>query len=176
MRAKVLNKTKETVTYVIVGLDIPPTTEKWEEFNKVMNSTSNPFIYESKPEIDKEAKEKIEMLTSILPFMLSSRVSMERGETADMTSTLMLGDISMKYCEKFHCSPMQFIQDYRTFEKMTLENMMDHGIGVGKVHRDFHNIKGKDNRRTRNNERPTREVDSEKCSIGDMIKAKGERK
>lgn len=177
MRARILNKTKETVTYVVVGLKMSPKTEKWEEFLKIMDSTSNPFIYESKPEVDKEAKEKIEMLTQLLPIVLSGRVVMNEGGVPSMVNAMMLGDISQKYCEKFKCSPMQFIEEYRTFEKASLERMMQDGIGVGKVHRDAHHIKGRDVRRARETIGKSIDTpDSNMCSIGDILKAKGEKK
>ena len=176
MKVRVLNKTKDNVTYTVIGLKIPPNTTTWEDFNKMMKPTSDPFIFESDPEVDKQAKERIAMLQEIFPFMLAGRVSVNKGGMPDMTNVAMLGSISQKYCEKFNCSIIDFINDYRMFEKATLESMQGMGVGIGKVHRDYHGIKGHDTRREREPQPNPITPDSDKCSIGDMIKAKQEQK
>jgi hypothetical protein len=173
MRVRVLNKTKEGVTFTNADTKAPPLTTTWDDFNKVFKPTFVPFIYESDSELDKVTKEKIAMLQEVMPTILMARVG--GGDSMrQMANMMVLGEVSEKYCKKFNCAPIDFLNDYKMFEKAMFEKMMDDGIGIGKIHRDFHGMKGKDTKREP--KKPEVMMDSsDKCSIGDMIKAKREK-
>jgi len=95
-----------------------------EEYEK-LSKEEQQRLYDAITEEDKEElRQKTEMLTQALPHALIART-----KKTDFTSLSILGGLSMEYCEKFKCSPMQFIQELQILEKVFIEQSIK-GEGI----------------------------------------------
>lgn len=174
VKIKVVNKSKIGVTFKYLGVESFMGKFKdeatWEEFEDMFEKTDEKFIFRVKDKHLKVVKEKNDFFMKLMPWMLSLRVSGSK----DLTGLIRLGSAQGEYQEKFGGSPIDFITEYKQFEKAIFETMMKDGIGVGNVHRKAHGWDEKpeyDYKKNKANKEATLEYDGG-CSIGDMLKAK----
>jgi len=170
VKVKVVNKSKVGVTFKYLGVKsfIGQLKDEatWEEFNNMFEKTDEKFIFRVKDEHVKTAKEKNDFFVKLMPHLMALRVK----DGQDLTGLMHLTSAHEEYQEKFGGSPLDFITEYKQFEKAALQSMMSKGVGVGNVHRKAHGWDEKpefDYKKKKKEEKY-----DEGCSIGDMLKAK----
>ena len=136
----------------------------WEEFDDMFEKTDEKFIFRVKDKHLQVIKEKNDFFVKLMPHLMSLRVK----DGKDLHGLMRLANAQEEYREKFGGSPIDFITEYKQFEKAMLENMMKQDIGIGNVHRKTH---GWDEKPEYDYKKKEEKYD-EGCSIGDMLKAK----
>lgn len=168
VKIKVVNKSKVGVTFRYLGVESFMGRFRdeatWEEFDDMFEKTDKKFIYRVKDEHIEIVKEKHKFFTKLMPHIMILRA--QSGN--DLASLGHLGMAYEEYRDKFDGSPIDFITEYKQFEKAILEHMMGEGIGVGNVHRRAH---GRNEKPEYDYQKKESDFDSS-CSIGDMLKAK----
>lgn len=181
MKVRVINKNKQGVTFKI--LDLPkkygqPRQEaSWAEFDANFKQVEGEkFIYESNEKFNKEQEDKIQLFTQLFPHMLKLRAQQKDGGIGNLTDVMVLSSFQEEYHKKFGGAPIDFIREYREFERVMLEQFMMDGIGVGKVHRQAHNFREdkwtpEEKEKVRQaNEKADKEIYTH--TIGDLLEAK----
>lgn len=165
VKVRVVNKSKVGVTFKYLGVESFKSRDKatWEEFNDTFEKTDKKFIYRIKNKHLEVIIKKNEFFTKLMPYIMALRT--QGG--SDLTSLMHLGKAHEEYQEKFGGSPIDFITEYKQFEKIMFEQMMNEGIGIGNVHRKAHGWEEKP-------EYNYQEKADEGCSAGDMLRAKNE--
>ena len=172
LKIKVLNKSNVGVTFKYLGVESFMGKFKdeatWEEFDNMFEKTNEKFIFRVKDEHIQIVKKKNDFFVKLMPRMLSLRT---KG-SQDLTGLMRLANAQEEYQKKFGGSPLDFITEYKQFEKAMFEGMMKQDIGIGNVHRKAH---GWDEKPEYDYKKKEKKYD-EGCSIGDMLKAKDGRK
>jgi len=125
-------------------------------------------MYDAIPEEDKVVlRMKVEELTKLLP------VVMMITHNPSLSDMLYLGTASSEYCEKFKCSPMQFIKDLQDIRQAFIESSINQGIGFGSAHTVPKHMQKKNNKNYNRGSKPVVKSEPSTATIGDMLKAKG---
>lgn len=121
MKIRVINKSKDGVKYRILDKRMPQDIRfaSWDEFNKMYEQVDG-FIYQITDEYTKDANDRVEWLTEQFAQI---KFSMIKAENKDLVGASMLGGLVEDYCKKFSCAPIEFIEDYRSFEKMMIQQL-----------------------------------------------------
>jgi hypothetical protein len=190
MKVKVINKNKVGVTFKVLGLPshyaaMSRQESTWDEFNENFELLpEEKFVYKLKDEVEKVIQEKNEFFSQLLPWMMSARVKKEKidaGLSNDHAGWFadagMLGGSLKRYQEKFGGAPIDFINEYKEYEKTIMETMMFNDIGVGSVHTKNHNFHedkwSEDDREKVKKTLSRNDDDNGSMSLGDMLKGKG---
>lgn len=181
MKIRVVNKNKEGVTFKVLGL---PTYMKgmkqevgWDEFNDTFDLVpGEKYIYRLNKKSQEEMEAKQEFFTKMMPHMMMMRVAEGKDNGKFLNGLGMLSHFQEEYSEKFGGAPIDFIKEYKEFERAMTERMMSDGIGVGSVHtkyHDFHEDKWPEEKQEKVKKALEPMNKNGSMSLGDMLKGKG---
>ena len=183
---KILNKKKDTV--LIFYPAFGKKEVKWDEFNELYQIDKNdPHKAYLKPEC-KEKFDKIDsMLSDMCTMMLMSNA---KDPGIALGATSILGSKLKEVCEISGFSKADAVKMFRKYYNNFINGSLAAGIGFGKPHHKMMSKRqiAKSNQNIRKINRENKEVVKENksedtqhleydygCSIGDMLKAKGQK-
>lgn len=180
---KILNKKKDTVLIFHPGLGKKEL--KWDEFNDLWQiDKDDPHKAYLKP----ERKEEFAKINSILQDMCTMMLmSNAKDPGIALGATSALGAKLKEICEISGLSMADAAQMFREYYAHFIEQSLEAGIGFGKSHHKMMSKRqiAKSNQNTRKINRENKEAAKENkseddrleygCSIGDMLKAKGQK-
>lgn len=184
MKVRVVNKTKEGVTFKILGLPKrmgqPRDTATWDEFNANFTQVDG-FVYETNEAFNNQIKKKHNIFMNLIHHAMAARVTQQKIDSGLSTdhagffrNASAFGHALDEYQKEFGGAPIDFIREYKEFEKHIIEEMMLGGVGLGSVHTKNHKFredKWSDEEREKVKE-ANKKVE-ETFTIGDMLKEKG---
>ena len=189
MKVKVINKTSKGCTYKVLGLPsryaaMAKQEVTWDEFNETYEPVEGEkYIFKLRKEIEERVEAKNKLFSEMMPWAMSGRVKHAAIDAGGndykgvLDNALMVKHYADEYHKQFGGSMLDFITEYRDYEKAMMETMMFNGIGVGPVHTekyDFHEDKWSEDEKEKVKKvlNPNNEYDSG-MSLGDMLKGKG---
>ena len=180
---KILNKKKDTV--LIFHPAFGKKEVKWNEFNDIYQiDKDDPHKAYLKP----ECKEKFDKINSIMSDMCTMMLmSNAKDPGIALGATSALGGKLKEICEISGLSMVDAAQMFREYYANFIEQSLEAGIGFGKPHHKMMSKRqiAKSNQNIRKINRENKEATKEKksenerleygCSIGDMMKSKGQK-
>ena len=183
---KILNKKKDTV--LIFHPAFGKKEVKWDEFNELYQIDKNdPHKAYLKP----ERKEKFDKIDSILSEMCTMMLmSNAKDPGIALGSIVALGKKLKEICEISGLSKTDAVKMFREYYNNFINGSLAAGIGFGKPHHKMMSKRqiAKSNQNIHKINRENKEVAKENksedtqhleygygCSIGDMLKAKGQK-
>lgn len=180
---KILNKKKDTV--LIFHPAFGKKEVKWNDFNDIYQiDKDDPHKAYLKP----ECKEKFDKINSIMSDMCTMMLMSNAKEPGiALGATSALGAKLKEICEISGLSMADAAQMFREYYANFIEQSLEAGIGFGKPHHKMMSKRqiAKSNQNIRKINRENKEATKEKksenerleygCSIGDMMKAKGQK-
>ena len=183
---KILNKKKDTV--LIFHPAFGKKEVKWDEFNDIYQiDKDDPHKAYIKP----ECKEKFDKINSIMSDMCTMiLMSNAKGPEITLGSAFALDKKLKEICEISGLSMDNAAQMFREYYNNFINESLAAGIGFGKPHHKMMSKRqiAKSNQNIRKINRENKEVAKENksedtqylengygCSIGDMLKAKGQK-
>ena len=180
---KILNKKKDTV--LIFHPAFGKKEVKWNEFNDIYQiDKDDPHKAYLKP----ECKEKFDKINSIMSDMCTMMLmSNAKDPGIALGATSVLGAKLKEICEISGLSMVDAAQMFREYYANFIEQSLEAGIGFGKPHHKMMSKRqiAKSNQNIRKINRENKEATKEKksenerleygCSIGDMMKSKGQK-
>ena len=119
MKIKIVNKSKDGVKFKIIGnVSQDVYTMNWEEFNNGFEQVDG-FVYRANDEYAESGKERYDWFVKNWATIRISAVKAKEN----ITSAMVLGTLSEEYCQKFNCSPMDFIKEYKAFESVIIKSL-----------------------------------------------------
>ena len=173
IRVKFLREIEGKVELLIIKDNKKIVVEK-KEFEETLEPTGELNIYRH----TKETKEKIEKAHDLVNkalvsfFMCNKKMATEQPGNY-LNSMASLGSLSQEFCELMQCAPIKFIEAVQEAKKAFMSVSIEHGASFDE---NYHHVPKRYKMKNRENSEKIKEEHSETMSIGDMIKAKGEKK
>lgn len=172
---KILNKKKDTVLIFHPGLGKKEL--KWDEFNDLWQiDKDDPHKAYLKP----ERKEEFAKINKILDDMCTMMLMSNAKDPGIAGTTFALGAKLKEVCEISGLSMADAAKMFREYYAHFIDQSLEVGIGFGKPHHKMMSKRqiAKSNQNTRKINRENKSENEHLeygCSIGDMMKAKGQK-
>lgn len=180
---KILNKKKDTI--LIFHPALGKKELKWDEFNDLWQiDKDNPHKAYLKPERREEFDKINKILDDMCTMMLMSNA---KDPGIALGTTSVLGAKLKEICEISGLSMADAVQMFREYYAHFIKQSLEAGIGFGKPHHKMMSKRqiAKSNQNIRKINRENKEAAKENkseythleysCSIGDMLKVKGQK-
>jgi hypothetical protein len=143
-----------------------------KQFNESFTETPQKGIFTMNEEAEKKTRKMSEIINSAVVALVTSRAT---DPSMALSSYAILGSICNEFCKEFNSTPADFLKILKQeHDKFMEKSINELGIHFGERHNVPKRFKKKNYENKIKLEKDNAKYDSDKMSIGDMIKAKNE--